>query len=277
MASAELSDSFEGVQQWDDGNGNTAAGYRETIELLQEEIARLEQELQLRDNLRWEPGPAAFAALDEKAEAAVCSERGAGSPDEIERLTAELASREETIRLLVDELGRFEAAQAAARAEWEHLTGWVAELERRVEGQDVEALLSENLRLRDARQELADRADAAGRGEALDEKLAHALAERHEAGRQLGQLKDEMKRKQLEHEAAVADLEARLAQASLARPEVPQPEKTPERISGEREIDLRIRALRQNLLEIDEREKEERSRKRLTARLSRLWNRTGPR
>src|SRR5205807_697659 len=32
-------------------------------------------------------------------------------------------------------------AQEASRAEWEHLAGWVAELEQRVEGQDGDALL----------------------------------------------------------------------------------------------------------------------------------------
>src|SRR5262249_50021440 len=43
-----------------------------------------------------------------------------------------------TIRLLVDELSRVEATRNANQADWEHLTEWLEELERRVEGQDGE-------------------------------------------------------------------------------------------------------------------------------------------
>ena len=67
-------------------------------------------------------------------------ENVAGEPEEVERFEAELVSRDETIRLLLDELSRVEEAQAATRAEWEQLAGWVAELEQRVEGQDGDAL-----------------------------------------------------------------------------------------------------------------------------------------
>jgi hypothetical protein len=338
----------------DDGNEQSFAVYLETIALLQDEVARLEGELNLRDNRQSDSDPTALSSVDEKDEPAEAPQSGAGSPDDNERLTAELSCREDTIRLLLDELGRAEEAQAATRAEWEHLAEWVAELERRVEGQDpdvlrqledrlaaqqqdaetlrmkserdrrawdcqrqlleanvarleaaldqvatssaaggsqcggagqssaacddgVEALRAENLRLHAACQDLAQRTASDEHSEALDEKLAVALQERHEVGRQLKQLKDEMNRKQLEHEATVADLEARLAQASLTHAEGSLPERRPEGISSQREIDLRIRALRQNLLEIDQREKEERRQKRLVARLSRLWSRTGPR
>ena len=69
-----------------------------------------------------------------------CRKPAAGEPEEVERLKAELAGRDETILLLLDELSRVEEAQAASRAEWEQLTGWVAELEHRVEGQDGDAV-----------------------------------------------------------------------------------------------------------------------------------------
>jgi chromosome segregation ATPase len=354
MVGATLRDSFDSEQKSAGGNGNPTAAYLEAIELLEEEVARLERELQSRDAIQGELAPAGLASLDGESELPAATEKVAGSRDETERLTAELATREDTIRLLLDELAQLEEALAAGRAEWEHLSGWMAELERRVEGQDadalgnlearlaaqhaetdalrlrserdrldwesqrqilqaevarleialnqasrscrapgaqdagasqicspdsemVEALREENARLRAAWQELGERTAAAERSEGLDEKLAVALVERHELSRQLRQLRDEMKRIQLEHDAAVADLEARLAQASLARPDGPPPEKRPQGVSSQREIDLRIQALRQNLLEIDQREKEERNQKRLAARLSRLWSRTGPR
>jgi hypothetical protein len=337
-----------------DGDDDSITVYLETIALLQEEVARLERELHLRDDRQLESEPIDLASVEGQDGPAKAAESGPGTPEENERLATELACREDTIRLLLDELGRAEEAQAATRAEWEHLAEWVDELERRVEGQDpavlrqledrlaaqqqdaeaqrmkserdrrawecqrqsleanvvrleaaldqaaqssaavgnqdsgvngnsgpsddgVEALRAEILRLRAACQEPAERAASAEQSEALDEQLAVALQERNEVGRQLKHLKDEMNRKKLEHEATVADLEARLAQASLAHAEGSLPEKRSEEISSHREIDLRIRALRQNLLEIDQREKEERRQKRLVARLSRLWSRTGPR
>jgi hypothetical protein len=52
------------------------------------------------------------------------------------RLSAELAARDETITLLLDQLRLVEDAESASRAEWEQLTQWVAEVEQRVERQD---------------------------------------------------------------------------------------------------------------------------------------------
>ena len=80
-------------------------------------------------------------------------EHVAGDSGEVERFQAELVSRDETIRLLMDELIRVEEAQAATRAEWEQLDAWVAELEHRVEGQDEIGLreLENRLALRSRR------------------------------------------------------------------------------------------------------------------------------
>jgi len=356
MVRPRLSDSAESEQNVSDGSENPLTDYLETISLLQEEVARLEQELQSRDESRWETPSHALASFDQDAEPAAAGENVAGAPAEVEQIKAELASRDDTIRLLLDELSKVEEAQAATRSEWEQLAGWVAELEHRVEGQDgdalrqlesrvaaqqqqadalrlkseqdcrawesqrqiyheeiaqlhvtlnqvvatsreasgapdgrvtqgagpdagaVEALQNENLRLRAAWQDLVERsAAAADRTESLDAKLAETEKERHQLNRQLEQLQDETKRERLEHEATVAELEARLSQASLAPPPGPLAAKSPEGISPELDIELRLRAMRQHLLEIDQREKEERSQKHLVARLSRLWSRTGPR
>src|SRR5262249_11442674 len=110
--------------------------YRETIALLQEEVARLEQELLWRDEHQRESTSNDIATVAIEAGAKGLGEKSDGMHVELERLKAELIYREETVRLLLDELSRVEEVQAAARAEWEHVADWVTELERRVEGQD---------------------------------------------------------------------------------------------------------------------------------------------
>ncbi len=135
--------SFDSEPSADDGDESPLADYLETITLLQEEVARLEQELQWRDERQGEPTSNTLATFPDEAGPATALESvaGAASNSEIERLSTELASRDETIRVLLDELSRVEEAQAATRSEWEHLVGWVEELESRVEGQDENALL----------------------------------------------------------------------------------------------------------------------------------------
>jgi uncharacterized small protein (DUF1192 family) len=106
------------------------ADYLETIALLQDEIARLEREL-LENG---ESGPG--------LERTDRSREDAGDPDalpdrqELQRLGTELAARDETINLLLDQLRLVEEAESASRVEWEQLTKWVAEVEQRVERQD---------------------------------------------------------------------------------------------------------------------------------------------
>jgi chromosome segregation ATPase len=354
MVRPTLCDSFGGEESVSDGSDAAIADYLETIAILQDEVARLEQELQWHDGRQRETTSIDEASVHDEDAAARVPENVAGEPEDVERFQAELVSRDETIRLLLDELIRVEEAQAATRAEWEQLTTWVDELEHRVEGQDevalrelenrlaaqqqkvdalhvkseqdrraweaqrqiyqaeitrlqgtlaqvanspespgahdgrvtqgtdhhanvVEALEAENLRLRAGWQELVERTSAADRSEFLDAKLAETLNEQNQLRRQLEQIQDERNRERFEYQANVAELQAQLSQASLIRPEEPLPEKRPEGISPAQEIELRMRALRQNLLEADQREKEERRQKRLSSRLSRLWSRTGPR
>ena len=54
---------------------------------------------------------------------------------ELARLDAELAARDETINLLLDQIQLVEEAESASRAEWEQLAAWVTEVEERVERQ----------------------------------------------------------------------------------------------------------------------------------------------
>lgn len=118
-------------------------GYEDTIALLQEEIARLENELLARDEARVATADPSCGA-DPTTEAEAAQLRG-----EIQRLRADLAAREDTILLLMDQLRLVEEAELAARAEWEQLAGWLAEIEHRVERSDPESggLASELQRL----------------------------------------------------------------------------------------------------------------------------------
>jgi hypothetical protein len=353
MVGPRLSNAFESLEWVDEVGNDSIADYVETITLLQEEVTRLEQELRLRDQAQSETMSTGIAAARDEPESSDPRENVAAVEQEVKALEAELASREETIGLLLDQLRLVEEAEAANRVEWERLAEWVAELELRVEGQDedavrglrdqcaaqqrqadglrleserqrrvwetqrqayegeiarlqamlvkvpasgpaegndegptdpgshpeagvIQALQEENLRLRFDWQELVDQ-NAAQDPTALRTKLSDTLNERDEFRRQLELVQDERKRESLEREATVAELQTRLSRASLARPEEPLVEKEAESHARALDADLRIRALRQHLLEIHHRESEERSSNRLTSRLSRLWSRTRPR
>ncbi len=132
---------------FDDRGGDAVADYLETIALLHEEVARLEQELRSRDRGPSETPTDGAAPDPDRADAVYAAEEAAAARTEVSRLETELAAREETIGLLMDHLSRVEEAQAAGQAEWEQLCGWLAELERRVEGQDGDALLQLEERL----------------------------------------------------------------------------------------------------------------------------------
>jgi hypothetical protein len=113
--------------------GNDAsAEYLETIALLQEEIARLENELLAREESCQSTVADGRSSDDEVAPGYLALQ------GEKARLAAELASRDETITLLLDQLRLVEEAEATSRAEWEQLAQWVTEVEERVERQSRE-------------------------------------------------------------------------------------------------------------------------------------------
>ena len=98
---------------------------RETVTLLLDELARLEAELRARDEAA--PVPDAWPTDRSAAEDADAELRR-----KVEELTAELAGRDETIGVLLEQTQLFEEAAAAQRDEWEQLTRWVEEVEQRV-------------------------------------------------------------------------------------------------------------------------------------------------
>lgn len=301
----------------DTGAAGADVEYHDTIALLHEEIARLEEELRLRDEGRDEAGATLPIGLP--------ADETAGP--RIEALTTDLAIRDETIDLLVEQVRLLEESSAADRDEWEQLHRWVEEVERRVEGRDqqgedlsleVEALRRQaeaqrqaaaderrgwNVQRKalenegkDLRKRLAEATGPAGEGAALvaleaeNRRLRHTchelalaasdatecdllgrqlLATRTEldgARREIRRLTDDRERGRIEHESALASLRSELSRDLRKRPEEEE----------EASPDDRIRALRAHLNEIHRKEQDDRSQRRLSARLSRLWNRSGP-
>jgi hypothetical protein len=316
-----------------------ALDYQETIALLQEEIVRLESELRARDDGRTEPGEPAAAGPDDEL-------LGEGMRAQVASLTAELAAREETIHLLLEQARLFEQAEAADQANWEQLNRWVEELEQRVEqgggheaadlrgtleaerrrfdaerheiqterrawdttrrgleaeveklretlaqaarqpGKEgdavLEALEQENRQLREAASENAQLAAAAAEADALRQRIVTVETELARVEKELRQTVDDLQRERNEHTAIVSGLRSQIARDSLKRQEehVMASVGSEETDAGDGanllSVDERIRAFRQHLRDIHEQEEHERAQKRLSARLSRLWHKTGP-
>jgi len=320
----------------DPGCDQADADYLETIALLQDEIARLEGELLTHEE------------TDLSSE---CSDRSRADPvgpaeapyqQEIDRLGAELAARDETINLLLDQLHLVEEAESASRVEWEQLTQWVTEVEQRLERQDganteklaqeldekrrqaedsrlqlnlerkawsdqrrgleneiqrLQALLarparedvassdsaalaileSENQRLRQLCQDLDETVKS--EASSLRELIEMGRRELEEVRKERDLVQDERDRERREYEIAVASLRSQASRAAASAHESESHAARPDAIgnvSPALEADIRIREFRQHLKEIHCHEAEVRNRNRLTARLSRLWTRTGP-
>lgn len=138
---------------WDDDDDPS----QDTLVLLQEEIARLEAELRARDESP--PDPAGADAGG--------GGRGApdGSDERVAGLLADLAGRDETVEILLEQSRLYEEAAAAQRAEWEQLNQWVEEVERRLDGRDADGP-----RLRAELEAERDRAEALRRAGESDRR-----------------------------------------------------------------------------------------------------------
>ncbi len=296
------------------------AGWHDTIALLQEEIARLEAELQLRED-----ESAALATptprIEDENPTAAGDTRAAD-------LAAELAERDRMIELLWEQVTILEEAESAGRAEWEQLHQWVEELERRVEGngdgqgeqalqrerdrarRDAEAaterfesdrrawhaqrasldseiaalqsrldeaaaqkgpdelratLERENRQLHHTRQRLAAAEAVAASADTLRNELQDARGQLQDARQELSRTADDLQRQRLEHQAELATLRARLVRETQGAA-----------TTGELGVNERMRALREHLNDLHKIEEQERRNRRLSARISKLWGRTGP-
>jgi hypothetical protein len=310
--------------------------YQDTVVLLQDEIARLEEELRQRDEAPMGEPIGADFGLTRGAE-------GQAAPADTARiaeLTTELSRRDETIALLLEEIRLVEEAEAAGRAEWEQLNQWVGQVEQRVDSRDEQdtqliqelaaekrkadelrlaadterrasdkkhkaleeevgrlraklstvakqtdsnadmalaALESENRRLRKSFDELTRTAATAGEVGPVKAELTSTRKRLDEAEGKLRGLEDDIARERKEHEAELAAVRSQMAREPLQRREgSPDSGSAPPREVSPISADERMMAFRQHLQDVHQRELEERSQKRLSARLSRLWNRTGP-
>jgi hypothetical protein len=106
------------------------ADYLETIAVLQDEISRLEAELLAQNESGSSPAGTDLSVMD------AGNSDGLLGRQELQKLRAELAARDETINLLLEQLRLVEDAESASRAEWQQLIQWVAEVEERVDRQD---------------------------------------------------------------------------------------------------------------------------------------------
>jgi chromosome segregation ATPase len=93
--------------------------YDDSISILQEEIARLEDELRMHAESK------ALTGVSHEAEQELQAKQ--------DSLTAQIADRDDTILLMFDQVRGLEEALAASREEWEQLDRWVQEVEQRVE------------------------------------------------------------------------------------------------------------------------------------------------
>jgi DNA repair exonuclease SbcCD ATPase subunit len=168
-------------------------------------------------------------------------------------------------------------------AETETLRGMLAQAARPSDaaGDSVlKGLEQENRRLRSAMGELARVSAVAAEADSLRERLTTTQGELAQTTRALQEMLDDQGRERKEHEALVNELRSQVARESLKRQEtqvlnavVPASKAGGSAMSP----DDRIRAFRQHLKEIHEKEAEERAQRTISARVSRLWRKTGPR
>lgn len=278
----------------------TGSAYLDTVSLLQEEIARLEDELRRRD----EAIPEAPQGPREGP-----GDEAAGS--RVGELTALLAERDATIGLLCEQLAALEEAAAAKWAEWEQMDRWVRELEERIDREGTPARdPDEGLRQAEALREQLEGRERAWAAESarLEREIAGLRSRLAEAPSLAGdharaaleaenhRLRDECLRLAgFEAEAAEAaalrerssDLQGQLGEARQAL-ERANEEYRREWIEGRAElatlraslasanaasVDERINAFKLHLREVHEGEERERAERQLFNRLSRLWRR----
>jgi hypothetical protein len=165
----------------------------ETVALLLEEIARLESELRARDEADRLQAETEAETRSEPIAAPAAPD--AGLVRQIEELNAELAGRDETITVLLEQAELFEQAATAQRAEWDQLHQWVQEVEQRVEGKDSrETELETELQV--------ERRRAESQRQAIDVERKAAESRRHTLEREVEDLRAKLSR---HHEGISSD------------------------------------------------------------------------
>lgn len=247
---------------------------------------RLMEEAEIAQRAEWEQLNRWVAEVEKRVESRDRDDGTIEAELESTRLEAEAARREaEAARRAWD------AQKHALEDEVERLRSHLAKIAADSTGSNraAEALDSEIHRLRT---ELAAAIDRAVNAETLREELEAARADLEETRETLGAAHDEIDRMRIAHHAEIASIRSVRAIEALATNHEesiapladradPSSDSVDERnrtlAHNMTSVDERIRAFRQHLREVHDQEASERKNRGLSARLSRLWSRSGPR
>lgn len=254
----------------------------EMVELLKAEVIDLQNTL--------------AALQDAPAERSVAHEQESVSQEEAERLVArleellaELQERDEQVATLTELLEATENSQDAEQAERSQINDWLGEIENRFSQKEVEwesqrnqlqQQLEQAVAERDQAEQLSQADSADARLQATQEVLAGLRETAEKLQAQLLDSQTEVAR--LKQEAASRsggmNREERIQlaeeKAEIARQR--QELEAARHLTRTRENNdsaLKLRALREHLNEIHEKEQQEQEERRLSSRLSRLWKR----
>lgn len=251
------------------------ADREETIALLLDHL-RLGEEAEAASRAEWEQLNSWVQEVERRVEGHAGSATDAGLRD---ALDAERRSTEALRQAADKERRTAEAQRHALVDEVERLRSKFAEIasESGAGVDAVRALERENDELRDAYDGLVRDAVPSHEVDAIVAELQAVRLERDNAGHDLKRAIDAQHRERNEHEAALNALQSQLARESLRRQEDHVKAATlPAAETSALDPDVRIRALREHLNEIHQDEAQQRMRRSLSSRLSRLWHHTGP-
>lgn len=262
----------------------------EMIELLRTEVTQLQTEVSERDALlqTYKGAP-----TGEPTDSGVNEEEVQKLCERLEDLLAELEQKDNEVTVLQKHLQCAEDANAAEQDERRQLENWVGEIEERITSRDrewEEKLSEMQMRLTQARTERREAETAAGaasndtRLEALQRVVSDLRDEKDDLTQQLDERQDAISRLETQVEQAKVEaarqesVEMCQERAELARQrfELERKKQDMEEQKAVEGSDLRIRALRDHLKEVQATEKEEQREAfetSLAGRISRLWRR----
>lgn len=262
----------------------------EMIELLRSEVTQLQTELSERDALLRSHTDASSGQANDLV---VSEEETQKLCQRLEELLAELDQKDNEVSVLQQHLQCAEDANAAEQNERRQLEDWVSEIEERITSRErewEEKISEMQMRLTKARTERREAETAAGaasndtRIEALQRVVSDLRDEKDVLTQQLDEQQGTVRR--LESQVEIAEEEAARQEsvemcqerADIARQRF-ELERMKQEMDEQKAVegsDLRIRALRDHLKEVQATEEEERREAfetSLAGRISRLWRR----
>lgn len=239
----------------------------ETVDLLLEQT-RLFEEAAAAQRSEWDQLRQWVEEVERRVEGRDTSVDGLRSELEAERSRAEVLRREREA-----DRRDWEAVRAGLDREVKFLRSRLDDLDDTASS-ELRAAEEENRCLHEASVELKRISATAAEADELRRDLATAQADLEQSRAALQSLGDELRRERNEFTAEINALRSRISRESLQNSPVDRnPESgTPTAL----EADERIRAFRQHLKELHDREADERAKLSFSARLSRLWRHTGP-